>query len=150
MTATTASTTLDTAAAGEPCDQCGFTLWNPVAALRVSTMGLYNDNRFPGRSLLSLNEHYADLTDLPEELLQDYMRDLRDVRTAITKVTGAARVNYAVLGNAEPHVHWHLVPRYPERESLPNRSPWQDPRPTAKLFDTERVRLVEDLAEYLR
>ena len=113
-------------------------------------MGLYDDNRFPGRSLLSLNEHYGDLADLSDELLHDYMRDLRDVRTAIRKVTGADRINYAVLGNAEPHVHWHLVPRYPEREPLPNRSPWQDPRSITKLSDRERVRLVDDLAAYLR
>ncbi len=114
--------------------------------MRVSTAGLYDDARFPGRCLLVLDEHHDDLLDVPSELMSAYLADLRDLRDAIRNVTGAQRVNYAALGNAEPHVHWHVVPRRPDTEPQPGRSPWQDPRPQTRLPRGER----EDLARTLR
>lgn len=132
------------------CSRCGFELWEPYAVLRVSDAGLYDDARFPGRSLLALREHYTDLLDLPDDVARAYLDDLRDLRVAIRKVTGSDRINYAVLGNAEPHVHWHVIPRNPDREPLPNRSPWSDPRAAARLAANERTRLLEDLASCLQ
>ncbi len=99
----------------------------------MSRAGLYDDARFPGRCLLVLNQHEEDLTALEGRLLIDYMADLRDLSAALRTVTGAQRLNVAVLGNAVPHVHWHVVPRIPEFEPLPDRSPWSDPRPRHRL-----------------
>lgn len=123
---------------GADCHECGFRLWVPLGRLRVSQVGLYDDRRFPGRSLLVLDHHEEDLSALEGQLLTDYMADLRDLSAAIKAVTGAPRINVAVLGNAVPHLHWHVIPRQPDREPLPNRSPWDDPRkrlpmPTSQL-----------------
>lgn len=111
-----------------PCPRCGFELWIPVGQLRVSHAGLYDDNRFPGRALLALNSHEEDLSALNADVLMAFMADLRDLSRAVKHVTRAARVNVAVLGNAVPHLHWHVIPRRPESEPLPGRSPWNDPR----------------------
>lgn len=134
---------------GMACAQCGFMLWLPLETLRVSTVGLYDDNRFPGRSLLALDEHYTDLLDVPDDVMRLYLSDLRDVRTAIAKVTGAPRINYAVLGNAEPHVHWHVIPRHPTDEPLPSNSPWQDPRPKEGMPPAALRRLASELRSCL-
>lgn len=115
------------------CATCRFDLWLPVVALRVSHVGIYDDARFPGRCLLALDEHHEDLPELPEQLLQAFLADLKDLSRALRKVTGASRLNFAVLGNAVPHVHWHVVPRHPSAEPEPERSPWEDPRPRAAL-----------------
>jgi len=44
---------------------------------------------------------------------------------ALLKVTGAARINYAIFGNQEPALHAHVIPRYgDEPEALRSAQPW--------------------------
>ena len=115
------------------CTNCGFELWLPIAELKVSTLSLYSDGRFPGRAILSLKEHFESLEELPPTLALDFLLDSQIAMGAIRRATGSPRVNYAVLGNAVAHVHAHLIPRYPESETKPHSSPWDDPRPRTKL-----------------
>lgn len=116
------------------CDVCGFELWYPIDApmLRVSQLGLYNEDRFPGRVLLVLTEHQEHLDKLPGQVLSAFWSDAALVGGILRRVTNALRVNYAVLGNAQPHLHAHLIPRL-DTDPLPTRPPWNDPRPPAEM-----------------
>jgi diadenosine tetraphosphate (Ap4A) HIT family hydrolase len=134
---------------GYTCSECGFALWNPVCQLDVSFLGIYNDARFPGRSILALNEHIEHWEDIPSSLLAAYAADSQKAIRAISRVARVARVNLAVLGNTDAHVHYHLIPRYPESESLPNKSPWNDPRPQEKMDRLAVDKLVLEIAEQL-
>jgi len=131
------------------CSQCGFELWRPIAELEVADLGLYSDERFPGRCILKLREHRERLEELPEELLLAFHRDLRRASEAIRSVTGSQRVNFAVLGNTVPHLHGHLIPRIPENEPKPGSSPWDDPRPRVTLLGSEAKRIVAELQAIL-
>jgi diadenosine tetraphosphate (Ap4A) HIT family hydrolase len=111
-----------------PCPQCGFELWKPIGAFEFSDLGLYDDARFPGRCILSLRPHYEQFDELPEHLRSAFMNEVAIASKAIRLATGANRVNMSILGNAEAHVHAHLIPRYPMDEERPNQSPWSDPR----------------------
>jgi diadenosine tetraphosphate (Ap4A) HIT family hydrolase len=119
------------------CGTCGFTLWRPLATLDVSTLGLYDDARFPGRCLLALHEHYEDLSAVPPALLSRFILDVRCAGAAITAAIGADRMNYAVLGNVEPHVHFHLIPRIFATDPIPRRPPWEHPAPVSPLASAE-------------
>lgn len=125
-------------------------MWNPIAEMEVTVLGLYDDTRFPGQCLLSLKEHHEDFTLLDARVANRLMADARDAASAIQKVTGAARVNYAILGNHEPHLHVHLIPRHPSREPRPREAPWSDPRPHEALPDHARAALIENIARALR
>lgn len=115
----------------------------------MSDVGLYDDKRFPGRLLLSLRDHYDHLDEVPDGLLTDLTRDIKHVSRVLRDGLGADRVNVAVLGNLEPHVHAHVIPRYQAREPLPARAPWQDPRPLIKFATEELDRVISDLSEKL-
>lgn len=132
------------------CSDCGFELWLPLGTLRVSELGLYSDARFPGRSILKLREHWDSIEDLPDSVAQDFFADLKLSMGAIRRATGAERVNFAVLGNAVPHVHGHLIPRFPAAESKPQSSPWDDPRPRAKLEAEREQELIRSIREELK
>lgn len=121
------------------CNVCGFRLYIPIAyaELRVSQLGLYPDRRFLGRSILVLRKHYDHLEALPGLELASFWADAVQVGSAIKSAFGASRVNYSVLCNATPHTHIHIIPRYPEAEDLPTRSPWSDPRPLQELSPQE-------------
>lgn len=52
---------------------------------------------------------------------------------AIQEATSAAKVNVAILGNRDAHVHAHLISRFPENEEFPDCSPWNDLRVKEKI-----------------
>jgi diadenosine tetraphosphate (Ap4A) HIT family hydrolase len=88
----------------------------------------------------------ADPCDFTDAELKGYWTDVRTVAKAIESVFRPCQMNYLTLDNAVPHVHTHIVPRYPD-----------DPSPGAPLpgeifekavyLDT---RLLADQAERLR
>lgn len=129
------------------CYECGFDLWLPIASVGSCQIGLYDDARFPGRLIVSLIDHYEHLEEAPAEVASAFIRDVQWSAKVLREVTRSDRVNIAVLGNQEPHVHAHLIPRIPAREPLPRHSPWADPRPITKLSSTDRFRLLEQLAD---
>lgn len=124
-----------------PCPACSFEVFNPVMILPNSDLGLYNDIRFPGRCILSFRKHEEHLEDMNSADVVLFMEDVKTSINAIKEATGVFRVNFAVLGNTENHVHAHLIPRYPENEKHPGKSPWNDIREHAEL-DAERKQVL--------
>lgn len=118
---------------GFQCPECGFDIWLPVWEDMEVAVGLYDDARFPGRLILVLKRHHEHLDELSEEALQVFSVRMARWGAILRRGTGAARVNYAVLGNIQPHVHAHLVPRFPADEPFPERPPWEDPRKRESL-----------------
>jgi diadenosine tetraphosphate (Ap4A) HIT family hydrolase len=86
-------------------------LW--IADLSISTLLLYRDQRFKGYSILSFEPWNAtSLESLSDEEFQSYFMDLRVAAMAIRKALNPDHMNYELLGNTNPHLHWHIVPRY--------------------------------------
>lgn len=127
---------------GWRCAACGFAQPRPIARLRVATLALYDDGRFPGRSLVVLDEHATLVEDLPVATARDLARDVWDAARAVRAAAGAARVNYAAFGNVVPHVHVHLVPRHGPWDTAPLATPWDHPEPERPLAAGEAERLV--------
>ena len=132
------------------CPQCHFALWLPLAELELSTLGLYDDARFPGRCILALNAHHDDLVDLDDHVTLSFMRDVRQAALAIKRATNAKRVNIAFLGNAVPHVHAHLIPRVPGGDPVPDRAPWAHPEQAHKMTAQQRDKVSRSIVRELR
>lgn len=127
------------------CLECGMEQWAPVnLGLRVTHADFYPDARFPGRLVLMLEDHYDHLHEVPDELMAEFMRDVKKVSKLLMGLEGVRRVNMAVLGNSVPHVHAHLIPRYPG-ESLPDKSPWNDPRPFTTILRATQNLVITQL-----
>lgn len=127
------------------CSACGFSLWNPLAELTASTVGLYDDARFPGRVIVSLHEHYDHLDALPVDSLNAFMADVCATSAAVRQLNGVERTNIAVLGNKVAHVHAHVIPR---RADEPNYgvSPWENAPEHTRL--TKAIR--ESISDRIR
>jgi len=81
------------------------------------------------------------LNDLSQQQRASYLCDMSLVGDALLEVTGAYRINYAILGNSDPVLHSHIVPRYiDEPEVLRLNGPWSYPQETkdSQLFNYER------------
>jgi len=125
------------------CLHCGFSQPRPIARLRATTLAFYDDARFPGRSVLVLNEHATAIEDLPLDLARDLALDVRQAAAAIRAASGARRMNYAAFGNVVPHVHVHLIPRHGDWETAPQATAWDHPEPERRLAAAEADRLVD-------
>lgn len=65
-----------------------------------------------------------------------FLLDMARLGDALLKVTNAMRINYAILGNEEPALHAHVIPRYAqEPEALRTSHPWAYDWQAAPLFD---------------
>ncbi|OPA85670.1 hypothetical protein BFW87_26890 [Pseudomonas fluorescens] len=65
----------------------------------------------PGYCLLLPDPVVASLNDLDAEARTAYLLDMARIGDAVLKATDALRMNYEILGNAEPELHCHIFPR---------------------------------------
>ena len=74
-----------------------------------------------------------------------FLSDMSRLGDALLKVTGAARINYAIFGNQEPALHAHVIPRYlDEPEALRTAQPWAYDWSAAPLFERKAFRELAD------
>ena len=128
------------------CAVCGLQLGEVIANLASGALAHYSDREFPGRCVLAVHEHAERLEELSPEQLTRLMLDVQRAGLAIRKATGAPRINYAVLGNAAPHIHVHLIPRGGPDDRHGTDTPWGPPPPTVPLATEESERLRRGIA----
>lgn len=72
----------------------------------------------PGHTLVVPKEHFENLLDGGEEILKEVMLTIQKVAWAITKAFdlkgfNVEQNNGALAGQVIPHLHWHIIPRFP-------------------------------------
>lgn len=82
-----------------------------VAEPGLSKVYLHDDQFFPGWTVVVFQRHATELFHLaPTERFQ-LMEEVNLVAKALAEVFEAKKINYELLGNQLPHIHWHLIPR---------------------------------------
>jgi diadenosine tetraphosphate (Ap4A) HIT family hydrolase len=106
----------------------------------------------PGYCLLLPDPVVPHLNALRGDSRARFLEDMAVAGDAILHVTGAVRINYEMLGNLEPALHAHILPRYAdEPESLRTQPVWLHdwataPRYTEAQYGPLRNRLRATLA----
>ncbi len=120
-----------------------------VVARLFSGWALFGERQFVrGYVLLLPDPVVPSLNALGSQQRTQYLLDMTRVGDALLKVTGAARINYAIFGNQDPALHAHIVPRYlDEPEKLRTDHPWAYNWDAAPAFDRAAY---QELAETLR
>jgi len=67
---------------------------------------------FPAFYRVVWNEHVREFSDLSSAERTECMDVVVQVETLIRKHLRPAKVNLAALGNAVPHLHWHVIARF--------------------------------------
>jgi diadenosine tetraphosphate (Ap4A) HIT family hydrolase len=69
------------------------------------------------------------LNSLTYQQRMSYLGDMTIVGDALLEVTGAYRINYAIMGNSDQVLHSHIVPRYlSEPDQYRMNTPWSYPQ----------------------
>lgn len=133
------------------CQMC--TRWESDADLRIieldhSYVILNRDQFFAGYTLLFTKQHVTELFHLDTPLRAELMDEVAMVARALYEVFRPTKINYELLGNMVPHMHWHLVPRCTGDPLWP-RPIWAEQHPDVHLGPDEYRRRIEAIREAL-
>ena len=82
-----------------------------IADLGLSKAYLHDDQFFPGWTVVVFKRLATELFHLaPTERIL-LMEDVSRIAKILAQVYEAKKVNYELLGNQLPHIHWHVIPR---------------------------------------
>ena len=94
-----------------------------VAELSTGYVVLGDFQYWKGYTLFLYKEHVAELHELDREIRLRFLQEMSVVAEAVYRAFLPDKLNYELLGNSEPHLHWHLFPRR-KSEPNPNQPVW--------------------------
>ena len=121
----------------------------------IPTNSIYEDDKFKvildmspatkGHALILPKEHYANIYEMPEELVADAFALAARLAKTMTEKLGAdgfniVQNNNEVAGQTVFHFHIHLIPRY---EGDGQKIGWNPTSPSADELDKIRLLLAE-------
>ncbi len=78
-----------------------------------------------GYTILLADPVVPDLNALDRAQRAQFLLDMTIIGDALLEVTGAYRINYAVLANLDPALHAHIIPRYADEPDAYRKGlPW--------------------------
>lgn len=101
---------------------------NPFGVARTKTgyVNLADVQYHAGYTIFCAKRCVNELHELPAGERDLYLREMAQVAEAVFKAFAPRKLNYELLGNGVPHLHWHLIPR-PARDPSPTWPVWNDP-----------------------
>lgn len=138
-----------------PCKACQHT-WpradHFIADLGLSKAYLHDDQFFAGWTVVVFQRHATELFHLaPTERIQ-LMEEVNTVATALAQAYGAKKINYELLGNQLPHIHWHIIPRL-ANDPDPMEPVWRVPHEPVIRTGTELhsdIQCIQQAIEHIR
>lgn len=119
-----------------------------IVELPHSYVILNRDQYFPGYTLLFTKDHVTELFHLDRELRRGLMDEVSRVAQALFTIYAPAKINYELLGNMVPHIHWHIVPRF-SSEPLWPRPIWAESHEELLLPADAYQRHIENIRSAL-
>jgi len=102
-----------------------------IADLGLSKTYLNEDQFFPGWTIVVFKRHATEMFHLaPTERIQ-LMEEVNLVAKTLAQFYEAKKINYELLGNQLPHIHWHVIPRLAD-----------DPAPLEPVWRVQHVPLL--------
>ncbi|MGQ0812672.1 MAG: HIT family protein [Nitrospiraceae bacterium] len=103
-----------------PCQACNGD-WPPsthrIADCGLTIAFLHEDQYFPGWTVLVFKQHATELFHLPPDQRSRLLEEVTAMAEVLTLEYQAVKINYELLGNVLPHIHWHIIPRMADEPS---------------------------------
>lgn len=105
-----------------------------------------------GYCLLLPDPVVRDLNALPRHRRSVFLDEMAAIGDALLAITGALRINYEMLGNLEPALHAHIIPRYADEPAdLASKPIWFHDWKNAPAFNAATHQpLMQQIADELR
>ena len=120
-----------------------------IADLELSKVYLHDDQFFLGWTVVVFQRHATELFQLaPTERFQ-LIEEVSRVAKTVAEIYQAQKINYELLGNKLPHIHWHIIPRL-ANDPAPLEPVWRVPHSPLLLTGAARHEAIDRLAHLLR
>ncbi len=151
------------------CDFCKNRPYHPedfILETDFWTILLGWNQQYVGKCLVVLNRHCGDLAKLTKEEWGELLSLIERLEASLRKTFPVDLFNWSCLMNgafqgkwkeAEPHVHWHITPRYHKKIIFENEvfedkvfgHHYNDDRTDRTLHPETRKRLMEKIKKNL-
>lgn len=123
-----------------------------VVARMVSGWAVLGDPQITrGYCLLLPDPVVPHLNSLAAEARAQFLRDMAALGDAVLAVTGAERINYEILGNVEPALHAHVIPRHASEDpALRKQAVWLHDWSAAPAVGADALALAPLIAARLK
>ncbi len=108
-----------------------------------------------GSLILACHGPEQAFSQLPAETMQEFAAIIRDIESNLTRCFSYDKINYLMLMMVDPHVHFHVIPRYQDSREFGSVHyqdvSWPGPPDLAAnigLSKSQSLRLKEHLAEH--
>lgn len=98
---------------------------------------------------MALKWHCEELYRLSDKDRKSFLEDMSRISRALSEAFNPDKMNYELLGNGMPHLHWHLIPRY-KTDAFWGRPIWSGPRHQKRLTREDYVEMVAMIKDKLR
>lgn len=120
-----------------------------IADLGLSKAYLHEDQFFPGWTVVVFKRHATELFHLaPTERIQ-LMEEVNLLAKVVAQVYEAKKINYELLGNQLPHIHWHVIPRL-ATDPAPLEPVWLVQHDVAPLRPSDLQQQIQRIQTELR
>ena len=125
------------------CDGSGGTVIFAGAKFRIVRA---HEAGFPAFYRLVWSDHVAEFSDLPPSDRLLCMDAVVLVEQCLRAHLNPVKVNLAALGNAVPHLHWHIVARFAWDSHFP-AAVWSEPQREAPPDDVAAIEKLRPALE---
>jgi diadenosine tetraphosphate (Ap4A) HIT family hydrolase len=119
-----------------------------IAELDFCYVMLNRDQFFPGYTFVVSKQHVTELFHLDRVTRDIVMEEVSRVAASLNRLFRPDKINYELLGNMVPHMHWHLIPRFTTDRLWP-RPVWSEPHTEHILTADECVQRIGMIREHL-
>lgn len=94
-----------------------------VTELETGFVVLGDYQFYKGYTLFLCKKHVNEIHQLKNDFKIKFLSEMSIVAEAVFNAFKPRKLNYELLGNRDPHLHWHIFPRYFD-DPKPNEPTW--------------------------
>jgi len=133
---------------------------NPYFVLELDTgyIVLGHHQFYRGYTLFLCKKHVFELHELEKGFRERFLAEMSLVAEAVFRAFRPKKLNYELLGNSQPHLHWHIFPRY-QNDSNPRKPVWctdegirysEGTKPSENELNELREKLLNELVRLVK
>lgn len=120
-----------------------------IADLGLTQAYLHDDQFFTGWTVLVFTRHATELFDLTKDERSGLIEEVSEIALALTMAFEPVKINYELLGNQLPHIHWHVIPRLTS-DPAPREAVWTMRHEPTRLTPNELLERVSRIRAHLK
>ena len=120
-----------------------------IADFGATKAYLFDDQFFPGWTVLVLKRHATELFDLTTDERGQLIEEVSRVASVLALTFEPVKINYELLGNQLPHVHWHIIPRLTD-DPAPREAVWTVRHEPVRLLPKELCERLLRIRSHLK